>query len=332
MSKTKAFGAETSFNSADLILIPVPWEATVSYGEGASQGPDLIRTASFQMDFFNPQLKARYNHKIHFLSSDPLVISLNKSACSWARTAQKSSVSSQKVLIKKVNQASQSLLDWLYETCSRTCRKGKIPAVAGGDHSVSEGLIRCIGESLKGNFGLLHIDAHADLRKSYQGFEHSHASVMRNILCLPQAPKKLVQVGVRDLCEEEYRFIEKEKRVKCYFDADLSDRLFSGESWRGICARIIGDLPSPIHISLDMDGLSWSYAPGTGTPVPGGLSFSQLICLFLEIKRQNKKLVSFDIVETACKGKNDPFREWNGNVAARLIYFLSGLALEGQNS
>lgn len=333
MQKTSAFGVKTSFKEADLILIPVPWEVTASYGSGASQGPELIRKASSQLDFFNPLFQDSYNHKIHFEKEDPLIKSLNKKAMSWAKGIQKNWTENkvlnqkEKTLSKKVNQASQSLLDWIYNKALDVFQAGKIPAIVGGDHSVSESFIGLIGEKTNGEYGILHIDAHADLRKAYQGFQHSHASVMYNVINSSPAPKKLVQVGVRDLCEQEYKEIINHSRIKCYFDKDISSRLFSGENWHEICQEIIQFLPEKVYVSLDVDGLSWNYAPGTGTPVPGGLSFNQVIYLLSEIKKQNKKLITFDVVETAGKSQEGSFREWNGNVSSRLIYHLAGLVL-----
>ena len=196
---------------------------------------------------------------------------------------------------------------------------------------MSEGLLSFIGDKYKGDYGILHLDAHADLREAYQGFKHSHASVMFNVLNLKQPPKKLVQVAVRDLCESEYKKIEKDERIHCYFDQEIYNRAFKGDSWSVICEEIISQLPQQVYVSLDVDGLSWNYAPGTGTPVPGGISFNQVLYLLAEIKRQNKKLLSFDVVETSAGEKNQAFAEWNGNVSARLIYYLSGLALHSHN-
>ena len=332
-NKIRAFGVETSFEESDLIFIPVPWEVTASYGSGASRGPELVRKASSQLDFFNPAFNGSYNHKIHFEEPDPLIESLNKKGKAWAEDIQKNwqddktlSEAAQ-ILSDKVNQASQTLMDWLYEKCLKVFQKGKTPALIGGEHSVSESLICLIGEQFKGEYGILHIDAHADLRKSYQGFQHSHASVMYNVLNLAFPPKKLVQVGVRDFCEQEYQQIKNDLRIACYFDEDIFSRLFSGEKWADICQEIIKSLPSKIYVSLDVDALSWNYAPGTGTPVPGGLSFNQLLYLFSEIRRQNKQLVAFDVVETADGGIQNAFSEWNGNVSARLAYHLAGLVI-----
>ena len=329
-----AFGCNSSFDKADLVLIPVPWDATASYSRGTALGPELIRKASFQMDFFNPLFSCAYNHRIHFARPDPFIESLNKEAGAKAQAAQKRWTDDKKLshkekaLCAQVNQASQDMLDWVYKKACNTAERGKIPALVGGEHSISEGLVRWIGERYKGEFGLLHIDAHADLREAYQGFRHSHASVMFNILRLPKGPKKLAQVGVRDFCEEERRLIEQDPRMACFFDHEIAPRVFNGEPWAKICQEIIGLLPEKIYISLDIDGLSWDCGPGTGTPVPGGLSFQQTLYLLSEIKRQNKKLVAFDLAETAPGGKAAGFSsEWNGNVSARLIYFMAGLAL-----
>ena len=322
--KTKAFEVETSFESADLILIPAPWSATVSYGKGTEKGPELIRKASHQLDFFNPLFECSYNEKMHFEENDPIIESLNNQVLGWKNKAVKKLPSQ---FYENINQASQSLLDWIYERSSKADREGKIPALVGGEHSVSEGLLSFLGDKYKGDYGILHLDAHADLRKAYQGFKYSHASVMYNVLNLKQSPKKLVQVGVRDFCEEEYRLIKWDNRIHCYFDEEIFTRMFEGQSWQVICKEIISQLPQQVYVSLDVDGLSWSYATGTGTPVPGGLSFNQVLYLFAEIKKQNKKLISFDVVESSAGEKGQIFPEWNGNVSARLIYYLSGLAL-----
>ena len=320
--KTTAFSVKTSFETADLILIPAPWSATVSYGKGTEKGPELIRKASHQLDFFNPLFQCSYNDRIHFEESDSLIESLNNQALNWLK---ESAETKSTLLYNNINQASRSVLDWVYEKSLKVSSQGKIPALVGGEHSISEGILSFIGDKYKGDYGILHVDAHADLRKAYQGLKHSHASVMDNVLNLKQAPKKLVQVAVRDLCELEYKKIKEDKRIHCYFDEKVSARIFKGEKWAEICKEIISQLPHRVYVSLDVDGLSWSYAPGTGTPVPGGLSFNQVLYLLTEIKRQDKKVISFDVVETSAGSES--FAEWNGNVSARLIYCLSGLTL-----
>ena len=338
--KTKAFDHVSSFESSSLVLIPVPWSATVSYKRGTEKAPELIRHCSHQLDFFKPEFSGSYNHKIHFLAPDPWIKKLHQQTLQEVKkrqTSQKNKESLNKPCphLKQINQASQKLINWVYKKAQWVHREGKIPALVGGDHSVSEGLIAFIGESCQGDYGVLHLDAHADLRFCYEGLEHSHASIMNNVLGLKYPPKKLVQVGLRDLCEEEYKIIQSDKKIQSYLDEWIYTQLFQGQTWASLCEKIISQLPEQIYISLDVDVLSWEYVPGTGTPVPGGLSFNPLLYLLSETKRQNKKILAFDVVESSPgesdNSANTELAEWNGNVSARLIYHLSGLALHSFN-
>ena len=329
--------ALAEFDKARVVLIPVPWEVTASGGSGTARSAEDIRKASFQMDFFQKPPAKTVRRLIFLEKENETLLRLNRS---YRRTARKiierlnrdlPLSNRQKESVGAVNQACRQMTDWLYNRAGELFSQGKIPAVAGGDHSVSEGLIRRTAEKYSGDFGLLHIDAHCDLRERYQGFDHSHASVMFNVMNHSPAPAKLLQVGVRDFCQEEYDRIQNDKRIVCYFDEDLSARLFQGEGWGAICKEIIARLPSRIHVSLDMDGLEWPCAPGTGTPVPGGLTFNQTLFLLDEIAKQGKELVSFDVVEISPGGSREAekaFGHWNGAVAGRLIYRLCRLALQ----
>ena len=139
------------------------------------------------------------------------------------------------------------------------------------------------------NFGILQIDAHCDLRDSYEGFEYSHASVFNNVLKLPQV-KKLVQVGVRDLCDEEINIIKQDSRIKTFFNHQINQLKFSGSSWEEVCDDIISNLPENVYVSFDIDGLLPFYCPNTGTPVPGGLEFDeQYICYKLKQSEKNNR-------------------------------------------
>ena len=326
--KTRAFECDTSFKKSPLILIPVPWSATTSYGLGTQKAPRLIRQASHQLDFFNPLFSCSYNDKIHFLSEDLLISTLNQETLTWVTKLRESKKKSEYEII---NESCLSMLSWVYEKSLKVLSEKKIPALVGGDHSVSQGLLRAIGEKYKGEFGLLHLDAHADLRLEYEGFKYSHASVMWNVLNLDPSPKKIVQVAVRDFCKEEYDLIQKENKIECFFDEWIYTQIFKGNTWAKMCEEMISKLPEKVYVSLDVDALNWTYAPDTGTPVPGGLSFNQVLYLLSELKRQNKKLIAFDVVETSGsssqKALSDHRLEWNGNVSARLLYYLSGLAL-----
>ena len=334
MKVSCSFGARVPFDKSKIVLLPVPWEVTASYGQGTGEAPLYIKEASHQLDFFTRDQGA-YNHCLYFCDVDPEIILLNKKTTALARRIidsweeGKAPSDAEVSLLEEVNRACAKMVDWVYRESEKILKAGKIPALVGGDHSVSEGILKLLNERQKGDYGILHIDAHMDMRESFQGFQHSHASIMYNVLKQNPTPKALVQVGIRDFCEEEY--LQKQKRIVWYFDEDIQKRLFVGESWLKICAEIVSLLPQNIYISLDVDGLEWSCAPNTGTPVPGGLSYNQVLFLLKEVKNQNKKLIGFDVVETSCgEGNLSPYGSWNGNVSARLIYLLCGVALAGQ--
>ena len=221
-----------------------------------------------------------------------------------------------------INQACIETNAWVYSQAKKILADHKIPAVIGGDHSTPYGLIKAILEK-NPDTGVLHIDAHADLRISYQDFTHSHASIMHNVMSLAHAPISLVQVGIRDFCEEEYNRIVHDARIHTFFGPQLEDSLFEGIPWTNICRQICAKLPPKVYVSFDIDGLSPLFCPGTGTPVPGGISFAQARYLLKTLAQSNRDIIGFDLNEVA----PSPQGEWDGNVGARMLYQLCGAAL-----
>lgn len=333
MTTQKGFGVQAHLDQAEIVLIPVPWEATASYGKGTSEAPEIIRKASSQLDFFNREYGRAYNHLIYFQKTDSKIQELNKKTSHLSKKVistfedGKTLDSKDNSSIERINKNCKEMISYTYAQAKQVSALGKYPAVIGGDHSVSEGILNWIGEKEKGDFGVLHIDAHFDLRKSYQGFTHSHASIMRNVIEQKYPPKALVQVGIRDFSEEEYKVMQNHKGIHTYFDDDIHKSLFLGRHWLDISKEIVSHLPDSVYISLDVDGLEWSYAPSTGTPVPGGISFNHLVFLLKEIRSQNKKVIGFDVVETALDFQKKNYSEWDANVSARLIYEICGLIL-----
>jgi agmatinase len=170
------------------------------------------------------------------------------------------------------------------------------------------------------NFGILHIDAHADLRHAYEGFQFSHASIMYNALQLPHV-SKLVQVGIRDVCHDEMELIVRSPdRIVAYPDPVLKQKLYGGTTWLELCRQIVSELPQQVYISFDVDGLDPKLCPETGTPVPGGLELEQAFCLFREVVNSGRQIIGFDVSETGNA-------EWDGNVAARAVYKLCNLMM-----
>ena len=303
------FGLDTERSRSNIVILPVPWEVTTSYGAGTSNGPKAILQASPQLDLFDSELGNISEVGIHLEPESADLRQMNDDLKGGDP--------------EKVNPASQKMVDFVYEESRKTLADGKIPAVLGGDHSTPQGLIQALSEKYEGNFGILHIDAHADLREAYQGYTHSHASIMRNVVELPKAPVKLVQVGIRDFCEEEYRVInERSQQIDTHFDREIKRQLFQGNSWDRVCDEMIKSLPENVYVSFDIDGLSPEFCPNTGTPVPGGLSFDQAVHLLSVLGRSQRKIIGFDLNEVA-PGDNS---EWDGNVGARILYKLCGWA------
>ncbi|MDG1859194.1 MAG: arginase family protein, partial [Emcibacteraceae bacterium] len=169
------------------------------------------------------------------------------------------------------------------------------------------------------SFGILQIDAHADLREAYEGFEQSHASIMYNILKSCPNMKRLVQVGIRDIAPSEVNLIkESEGRIQTFFDWDIKQRAFAGMSWAEQVRKIIDTLPQKVYISFDIDGLNPGLCPNTGTPVPGGFSLEEINYLFFTLLDSGREIIGFDLNEVS-PGEND---EWDANVGARALWNL----------
>ena len=217
--------------------------------------------------------------------------------------------------------------DWVYQTTKHWLEAGKIVGVVGGDHSTPFGAIKAYAEKYT-SLGVLHLDAHADLRDAYEGFTWSHASIMFNVMKHVPGVRKLVQVGIRDFGEAEYTMIrESEGRIHTFFDARLARARLDGMPWREQVDSIVAELPQHVYLSWDIDGLEPTLCPNTGTPVPGGLTFAQAVALLEGLVRAGKKIVGFDLNEVS-PGANGS--EWDGNVGARLLYKMIGWTLMSQ--
>ncbi len=317
------YGLPFDYNSAQLIVIPVPWEVTVSYGAGTANAPQQILNASTQLDLFDFDHPDGWRQGI-FMAEIPLEL-LEQNRHYRAQAAlvitalEKGQILTPELskIVTDINQAGEQVNQWLEKECLQAMQAGKRVAVIGGDHSSPLGYFRALATKYS-NFGILHIDAHADLRDAYEGFTYSHASIMFNAIELPQLTK-LVQVGLRDICQDEVDIINNsEGRIVAYYDAAINQRLYAGQTWVAICQEIISHLPQQVHISFDVDGLDPKLCPHTGTPVPGGLELEQTYCLFRELVKSGRQIVGFDLCEVGDA-------EWDGNVAARIVYKLSNL-------
>jgi agmatinase len=323
------FGLPVTEDKARVVLLPVPWEVTTSYGRGASNGPRIIRQASEQVDLFDLETGNAFEAGYFMREISKDLLQKNKLMKAKAqeliqlKTNLDKETSKQEALLTEVNDSCQKMVDWVYEQSKEILSQGKLLGLIGGDHSTPLGALKAVSEKHQGQFGVLHIDAHADLRSSYQGFKYSHASIMHNLMTSEFRPQKLVQVGIRDFCEEEFDFIKHHPHaIKTFFDLQTKRRLLSGEPWSAVADEIIKELPPKVYVSFDIDGLDPALCPSTGTPVLGGLSSDQVFYLFHAIADAGKQIVGFDVNEVSTGDAEEA--EWDGNVGARILYKLCG--------
>lgn len=329
------FGLPYSVEEAALVLVPVPWEVTTSYGRGTAQGPQAIYHASKQIDLFDIDLGNFFEAGIAMLDESKDVQKWNAEASQLAEEIiEAGGIDSSEKLKKaadKVNEYSNQLNHYVYSETKRLLDLGKRVGVLGGDHSTPFGAIQAFLERYP-DMGMLHFDAHADLRIAFEGFEHSHASIMYNVM-EKTTLKKLVQVGIRDFCEEEYDYIRNSnQRVVAFFDATLAEQKLNGVQWSTLCEEIIACLPKQVYISFDIDGLDPRFCPHTGTPVPGGIDLREALYLIKKVAQSGREIIGFDLNEVSPGNAElsdtiDPAAEWDANVGARLLYKLCGWTL-----
>lgn len=314
---------------SDIVLMSIPWDVTTSYRPGTSKGPDAILDASLQLDMYDFHNTAGWKRGIGTLEVDysildtsrrlreeaeKVIIHLESGGSPEEEYARKK--------IRRINEASQHLNASIYAESKRWIEAGKLVGLVGGDHSTPFGHIKAVAEHA-GEIGILHIDAHADLREAYEGFEHSHASIMYNVLNEISQVKSLVQVAIRDVCENEIDRTQTDDRITCFTDHELTRNRFEGMAWKAQCERIIEKLPQKVYISFDIDGLSPDNCPNTGTPVPGGITFNEAVYLLGAVAESGRTIVGFDLCEVTPGDKN----EWDANVGARMLYKLCNLTL-----
>jgi agmatinase len=322
------FGLPFTEEDARLVILPIPWEVTVSYNAGTARAPEHIFKASLQVDLFDPDYKDAWRQGLFMRECDRKILMksdyLRKEAELYIKyIAEGEDVSDNKFMcktLKEVNAGGIYLNDWVYEQTKDLMAAGKLVALLGGDHSTPLGYFKAIAET-HGDFGILQIDAHCDLRVAYENFKYSHASVMYNALEeIPQL-KKLVQVGIRDFCEEEFEYIQNSNnRITTYFDKKIKERQYEGESWKSIVDDIINQLPPKVFISFDIDGLDPKLCPHTGTPVQGGFETEQIFYLFKKLLESGRHLVGFDLNEVGVSQD-----EWDENVGARCLFKLCNM-------
>jgi agmatinase len=327
------FGLPFTEEEARLVILPVPWEVTVSYNAGTARAADHIFKASLQVDLFDPDVKDGWQEGFYMRPVDRKVLFrsdyLRKEAELYIDYISKGDlVCDNKFMsrsLKEINEGSKFLNTWVYEQCKELIEKDKLVVLLGGDHSTPLGYFKAIAEK-HGEFGILQIDAHCDLRIAYEDFKYSHASIMHNALTeIPQITR-LVQVGIRDYSEPELEYIQNSNnRIVTFFDKTIKERQYEGETWKMIVDEIVQQLPQKVLLSFDVDGLDPKLCQNTGTPVYGGFETEQVFYLFKKVLESGRKLIGFDLNEIGV-GENSA----DANVGARILFKLCNLMIKSK--
>lgn len=282
--------------NATVLVTPVCYDGTASYGKGTRRGPEIILNAYEQLDYKEPRFNMDRS-AVGVFVDEPTAFQLGADE----------------------NVVGELIRAEIHRRTLDALRRGQIPALLGGEHSVSLGAIQAVAQQ-SGELGVLQIDAHMDLRKAYEGYTYSHASVMRNVIDSCPEVTRLVQVGIRDYCEEEQDVVESaDGRIVVLRDHMIFEATGAGRSFKDLCIESVSMLPDNVYITFDIDGLDPALCPGTGTPVPGGLSFNQAVMLLQVVAESGKRVIGFDLVEVAPSPDGS---EWDANVGARVLYRL----------
>lgn len=330
------FGLPPAPEQARIHVLPVPWDATCSYGRGTAQGPFAIQQASLQMDLLDPVFGEVWRQGIHLHD-------VGAELRGWAEAAQRAAnrlqeedleASDRGAVIEEIDKLSD-LRSRQVETWTQTMlADGRIPAILGGDHSSPLGAIRAAASGR--DLSVLHLDAHLDQRASYDGYRESHASIFYNVL--EQCPQvtRLLSLGVRDYSAGEWERVQQQTdRVQVEPLPQWQEKLLGGRHFSALCDRALSFLGERVWISFDIDVLSPELCPRTGTPVPGGLGFAEATHVLHALAATGRQIVGFDLCEVWGPSPEDRAAaspevlaqlEWDANVGARILYKLCGCA------
>lgn len=308
------FGLPCSIDNSELVILPVPWDATTSYLQGTAGCREQILEASRQIDLWDEEFPDNpWQKGICLLETSAEIAQHNHQTRQLIEAYRLHAHAS---TLQQINQACAQLNDYVFTESQQLLATHKV-ILLGGEHSISLGYYQALAEK-HAQFGILHLDAHLDMRQAYEGFSYSHASIMYNSLRLIPQIQQITSVGIRDYCVEEANFArENSDRIRVFSERELQYARFRGTNWHDLATEIIADLPPKIIISWDIDGLDPGLCPHTGTPVMGGRSIYECYYLLHLLRQKNIQIIGVDLVEI---GGN---AEWDANVAGRILYKLA---------
>lgn len=279
--------ADTTFETARVVVVPVPFDGMTCYRPGTREGPQAIIDASRNLELYDAELRrSPYKVGIHTLRAvEPVMGNIAG-------------------MVDRIEQVTEHLLN-----------HNKFIMTLGGDHSTSIGVVRAFAKRFPG-LSVLQIDAHADLRQEYEGAPLSSATIMRRVL---DVCPRTAQVGIRSLSEPEAKLVE-ERKLPMWLASDIHAQTLRGQ--RGWIDEVIAALGDEVYVTIDIDAFDPSLVPGTGTPEPGGLGWYDVVDLLTAVTAR-KRVIGGDVVELSplVEGHVSPV------VAAKVVYKLIGLAL-----
>lgn len=323
-----------SVQDAECVLVSVPWAVTSAAGQGSAYTPDAIIDASTSVSLYDIVSQTSIAGRVATAEVDydlqESSLQLGGDATKVVSHIEDGGTLSGDYFIRKVNRINIGFRDMHRSVGKRVFRyadKGKIVGVIGGDHSVALGAVRSIS-SVYPNMGVLFIDAHCDLRPSGKIFAYSHLSIARNIIDEVPQISKMVQVGVRDMSQEELEFAQTNPKIELFCHEQLAHSLYNGQSWSSICDKVVETLPKQVYISFDIDALSPECCPHTKRPVAGGMTFDQAVALINRVAESGREIIGFDLTEIV------PIMDSgvDAAVGARLLVKLCAAALKSKNN
>lgn len=330
-SESGLFGLPFDTEQSQIIIIPVAWELTTSYNRGTVNGPEAILSASLQVDLHHHDYPDLWKHGIWMDKFPDELKKLHQKMIPLSEIIIEAVENGEinenpkkfESIYLEIEKATEQKNVWLKQRIAYWKSQGKIVGLLGGDHSIPLAYHQFFAEQ-NTKYGILHFDAHFDLRYAFEGFRYSHASIFNNVLKFSNV-ERLVQVGIRDYCDQEIEYVMQEKeRIAVFFDRDYRKRLYEGENWKRITDEIISRLPENVYVSVDIDALDPKLCPNTGTPVPGGLEYEEMMYVLNQLKKSKKNIIGFDLCEVS-PGDNEI--EWDGNVGARVLFHLCGISI-----
>ena len=279
----------SAYDRSAALILPIPYEGTVSYGQGTREGPRAILAASHQVELYDRELddEPALTCGVHTLPALAPVVS-----------------------------GPEGMVAAIAACAEEQLRTGKLLVGLGGEHTVSAGIARAV-HATHGDFVMVQIDAHSDLRQEYEGSLYSHASIARRVFDMGAT---IAQFGIRSICREEIDLIRAEpERLHVWFAEDVH----AGGHLEPL-ADLVRD--RPVFLTIDLDGLDPSLVPATGTPEPGGLSWAQALTIVRTVASAGN-VVAIDCVELA----PIPGQHASDFLAAKLVYKAIGLTLKARS-